>query len=58
MYALERHWSIWGGEMPQWNVSQPWVMGYNGEIWLGVGQNDSWFARLWIDSELKEAMGH
>ena len=58
MYSLERHWAIWGGEMPQWNVSQPWVMGYNGEIWLGVGQNDSWFARLWIDSELKEAMGH
>ena len=58
VYALEKHWTIWGGEMPQWNVSQPWVMGYNGELWLGVGQNDSWMARLWIDSALKAAMGH
>ena len=58
MYALERHWDIWGGEAQQWNVTQPWVMGYNGEFWLGMGQNDSFFARLWIDSELKEAMGH
>ena len=57
MYALERHWTIWGGEAQQWNVTQPWVMGYNGEIWLGVGQNDSFFARLWFDQELKEAMG-
>ena len=58
MYALERHWTIWGGEAQQWNVTQPWVMGYNGEIWLGVGQNDSWLARLWIDQDLKSAMGH
>ena len=58
MYALEKHWDIWGGEAQQWNVTQPWVMGYNGEFWLGMGQNDSFFARLWIDSELKEAMGH
>ena len=58
MYVEERHWSLWGGELPQWNVSQPWVMGYNGEVWLGMGQQDNFFARLWIDSELKEAMGH
>ena len=57
LYALERHWSIWGGEVPQFNVSQPWVKGYNGEIWLGVGQQDTFFSRIWIDSELKEAMG-
>jgi hypothetical protein len=59
MYGIERHWGIWGGEAQQWQVTQPWVMGYNGEIWLGgVGQTDSIFARLWIDSELKEAMGY
>ena len=57
LYALERHWSIWGGEVPQFNVSQPWVKGYNGEIWLGVGQQDTFFSRIWIDTELKEAMG-
>ena len=57
MYAEERHWTIWGAEVPKWNVTQPWVIGYNGEIWLGMGVQDSFFARLWIDSELKEAMG-
>ena len=58
MYALERHWTIWGGSAPLFAVSQPWVMGYNGEFWLGLGQQDTFFARLWIDSELKKEMGH
>ncbi len=58
MYAVERHWTIWGGEVPNFNASQPWVMGYNGEHWLGQGQHDNFFTRLWIDSALKEAMGH
>ena len=58
MYGIERHWTIWGGEVPHWNVTQPWVMGYNGEVWLGIGHTDGFFARLWIDSELKKEMGH
>ena len=58
MLAIERHWTIWGGEVPHWNVTQPWVMGYNGEVWLGIGHTDGFFARLWIDSELKKEMGH
>ena len=56
--GIERHWTVWGGEISQWNVTQPWVMGYNGEVWLGTGHQDNFFARLWIDSELKKAMGH
>ena len=57
LYGLEQHWTIWGGEIPHFNVSQPWLKGYSGEIWLGVGQQDNFFARLWIDSALKAAMG-
>ena len=40
------------------NVHQPWVIGYNGETGFGSQQYHNVFARLWIDSELKEAMGY
>ena len=58
MYGIEKHWVIWGTETPQFNVHQPWVIGYNGELWLGQGQHNTPFTRLWIDSELKKEMGH
>ncbi len=58
MYGVEKHWVIWGTETPQFNVHQPWVIGYNGELWLGQGQHNTPFTRLWIDSELKKEMGH
>ena len=58
MYATEKHWYIWGPETPQFNWNQPWVIGYNGEFKLGNGNTYDMLARLWIDHELKEAMGH
>ena len=56
--AIEQHWDIWGPSAPQYNVVQPWVMGYDGEGILGGGTNYHIFKYLWIDSELKAAMGH
>ena len=44
--------------IPQFIVSQPWVIGYNGEWNMGRSQRNTYLARLWIDSELKAAMGH
>jgi hypothetical protein len=35
-------------------LAQPWLIGYNGEPEDAV---TTIYARLWIDSELKEAMG-
>ena len=58
MHAIEQHWDIWGPSAPQYNVVQPWVMGYDGEGVLGGGTNYHIFKYLWIDSELKAAMGH
>jgi ABC-type transport system substrate-binding protein len=43
---------------PQFTVSQPWVIGYNGEWNMGKNQRNTHLARLWIDSELKAAMGY
>ena len=54
MYVIENHWHIWGSIVPQVTASWPWVKGYNGEI----STYFSMAARLWIDQDLKKAMGH
>ena len=57
MHVIKKHWVIWGPDTPEFNVLQPWIKGYNGEGGLGGLMKMALFARLWIDSELKEAMG-
>ena len=58
MYVIKNHWFIWGGRAPQFSANQPWLIGHNGEMALGTMDFIGPFARFWIDSELKEAMGH
>ena len=58
MYAIEKHWQIWGPAGPVHFLAQPWVIGYNGELSLAPNEGNTMFSRLWIDSELKEAMGY
>lgn len=58
MYMLEQHWLLWGTIARSFNVSQPWVKGYNGESGLGTLDWNALLARLWIDQDLKEAMGY
>ena len=57
-YAIEQLWTLFSPIAPSFSASQPWVIGYNGEFHLGENRLQSVFTRLWIDSELKEAMGH
>ena len=57
-YAIENFWTLFGPIAPEYTVVQPWIIGYNGEVWLGENRYITVFSRLWIDSELKEAMGH
>ena len=54
IYMIEQHWYIWGPKVPQFEAVQPWVIGFNGEIFFGT---HSPFERLWIDSALKSEMG-
>ncbi len=56
LYMVEQHWYIWGPKVPQFDAIQPWVIGFNGEIF--VGNSHAPFSRLWIDSALKKEMGH
>ena len=57
MYIIEQQFYIWGPKVPQFGATQPWVIGFNGDFYIDITNPPS-FARLWIDSELKEAMGH
>ena len=57
-YAIEKFWQIWGPMAPQYVATQPWIKGFNGEFMLGAFQYTTIFSRLWIDQELKSAMGH
>ena len=57
-YLIENHLYLWGPIMPQVAVTQPWIVGYNGENRLGDVDNYVIFARLWIDHQMKESMGN
>ena len=57
MYAIKKHWFIWGPDAPQFHVSQPWLKGYNGEFWFGFVNRNPLLAHLWVDQELKKEMG-
>ena len=58
MYMIEKHVYLWGPKAGKYMAIQPWVEGYNGEVHFGGQHRLPILARLWIDSELKEAMGH
>ena len=53
MYLIRNHFSIWGPQTPSFNLARAWVKGWNGEIFI----SNALEARLWIDQDLKEAMG-
>ena len=57
-YLIENHLYLWGPLMPQVAVTQPWIVGYNGESNLGDIDTYAIFARLWIDHAMKESMGN
>ena len=56
-YLIQQHWYTWGPISPNFNFSQPWVQGFNGDFYMGVWQKNQVFARLWIDQALKAEMG-
>jgi peptide/nickel transport system substrate-binding protein len=58
MRVAEQHWTIAGPRVPSFMVTQPWLVGYSGEVELGEMDRAIIFSRLWIDSALKKEMGH
>ena len=58
MYLIEQQWTTWGPMRPNYMFWQPWMVGYNGELTIGGGRHWLYLSRVWLDSDLKEAMGH
>ena len=56
-WLVENHIFLWGGLNPWFNVTQPWVQGYDGDFYMGVWNKNAVYARLWIDQALKKEMG-
>ena len=53
--GIRRHNQVWGPIAPGFVQAQPWVIGYNGEV---TGNRPRLaLVHLWIDQEMKEAMG-
>ena len=50
MYAIERHWCVWGPMAPLFEANQPWLKGYNGEGRSGSGAAPrNWLFRPRLD---------
>ena len=58
-YIIKNQYMVWFLKVPKFTAWHPWVIGYNGENTLGFEQRYAqMFARFWIDSEKKAAMGY
>jgi peptide/nickel transport system substrate-binding protein len=55
-YAIRQHWSVVVVPRVTYNIWQPWLKGYSGELMQWNWQY--WYSRLWIDQDLKKSMGH
>ena len=56
-HLVKEHIFLWGGLNPWFNVTQPWVQGFDGDFYMGVWNKNAVYARLWIDQALKSEMG-
>ena len=58
MRLSELQWFLAGPVTPQFNVAQPWIKGYNGEVAISInGQYSTVLTRVWVDQDLKREMG-
>ena len=57
-YGTDQFYNIHGPETVQYNLWQPWLQGYNGERKEDAWDSGRRWARVWIDQEMRDAMGH
>lgn len=53
MYCVPKHWMISVTPLPLFNTWQPYLKGYSGEYGLTVRSSSGYWARIWIDQDLK-----
>ena len=56
-WLVKNHIFMWAGLNPRFNVTQPWVQGFDGDFYMGVWNKNAVYPRLWIDQALKSEMG-
>ena len=56
-YLVKNHIYLWAPLNPWFNVTQPWVQGFDGDFYMGSWNKNAVYARLWIDQALKREMG-
>jgi peptide/nickel transport system substrate-binding protein len=57
-YELSQVWGVWLPSPYLYNLWWPWVKGYHGESVLGFDNRPKWTHYIWLDTALKEEMGH
>ena len=57
-YSFEQNWAVNMIPVRSYQAWQPWIGGYNGEHALGAFRGADIWARIWIDQDMKEAMGN
>jgi len=57
-YSFEQNWAVNMISVRSYFVWQPWLGGYHGEQSLGAWRGADVWARIWIDQDMKEAMGN
>ena len=55
---IEQMWSNMFPVTPFYMVHQPWLKNYRGELGAGTEDHLQVLKYLWVDTQLKEAMGH
>ncbi len=56
LYELEKAYFIQLPSPYVYNMWQPWLKNYHGEIGLGYGMEGNWVKYTWLDQELKKQM--
>ncbi len=58
VYQLASAWGIWKPMPYTYNLWWPWVEGYHGMTMTGWARESEFNKMLWVDTELKKALGY
>jgi peptide/nickel transport system substrate-binding protein len=57
-FMLEQAWGIWMPAPHAYKMWWPWLQNYNGEGNMGYFDPNRWSQYIWLDEEMKSAMGY
>ncbi|MEE8419450.1 MAG: ABC transporter substrate-binding protein, partial [Dehalococcoidales bacterium] len=57
-HVLEESWGIWLPARSIFNMWQPWIQNFNGEVNWGSSLGFTFRQYIWLDTELKDSLGY